>query len=202
MRTNPYGSTSPQIGILIPTLTSRKELFNRVHAELIIQVVENGAQFYVGIFVNEDNGEKTTGTKRNELVEEAQSMGVQAIAFFDDDDLPGPTYIKRGLEFLHSGLDCAELWGNIYWNGKAGKPFHHFIECKEWWEDDKFYYRCPNHLNFMNLDKVKDFKFPDQNFGEDGQWSMAIKEAGVLKTQYAIPEVIYHYFNGEPKHAL
>lgn len=202
MRTNPFGSTSPKLGILIPTLSNRKHLLNRVHAELIRQVVENEAQFYVGVFVNEDNGKKSTGKKRNELVNEALSMGVQAIAFVDDDDLVGPTYVKRGLEFLHSGMDCAELCGQIYWSGKPGKPFHHSIEHKEWYEDDRFYYRMPNHLNFQKLSLVKDIPFPDQNFGEDGKQSYAMRDAGIFKTQYAIPEVIYHYFNGEPKHAL
>ncbi len=60
----------------------------------------------------------------------------------------------------------------------------------------------PNHLNFQKLSLVKDIPFPDQVFGEDGKQSYAMRDAGIFKTEYKIPEVIYHYFNGEPKRAL
>lgn len=191
-----------KLAILIPTLENRKYLLERVLGELQKQKASFHNWWEVEFIINSDNGEKSTGKKRNELIEEAVRRGAQVIAFMDDDDMPGETYIKRGLEVADSGMDCGELWGQIYWNGKPGKPFHHAVDIKEWWEDDKFYYRCPNHLNFIKLDLVKDVKFPDQVFGEDGQWSMAIKEQGLLKTEYKIPEVIYHYFCGEPKHAL
>lgn len=190
-----------RLAILIPTLEVREDLFHRVSTEIFMQIGKANTKDVI-VAVNRDEGQNSTGVKRNELIQKAIESGSDYIAFVDDDDMVGPTYIQRGLEVMASGMDCGELWGDIYWNGKKGKPFHHSIEHKEWWEDDKFYYRCPNHLNFMKLDVVKDFKFPDQNFGEDGQWSMAIKEAGVLKTQYPIPEVIYHYYNGLPKHEL
>jgi len=202
MIANPLGSMTPRIGILIPSLSNREGLLKRVYNELQKQVDECKGHFFVGIFINEDQGQKTTGTKRNELIQEALDFGVRQISFMDDDDMPGPTYVNRAIDVYESGLDCGELWGDIYWNGKKGKPFHHSIIHKEWWEDNQFYYRCPNHLNFIKLDLVKDVKFPDQNFGEDGQWSMKIKELGLLKTEYKIPETIYHYFNGNPKHAI
>lgn len=187
-----------ELAILIPTTPDREPLYQR----LIHQLYGSMGSAYFTIITNLDNREKTTGQKRNELIQSAVDVGARYIAFHDSDDLPGSTYMQRGLEVARSGMDCGELWGQIYWSGKLGKPFHHSIVHKEWWEDDKFYYRCPNHLNFMKLDLVKDVKFPDQNFGEDGQWSMKIKELGLLKTEFKIPEVIYHYFNGEPKHAL
>jgi hypothetical protein len=191
-----------KLAILIPTLEKRKDLYDRAVTELHRQISIANAREDVFIFHHADNGKISTGTKRNYLIETAVSYRAEYIAFMDDDDMPGPTYIQRGIEVANSGMDCGELWGQIYWSGKPGKPFHHAVDIKEWWEDDKFYYRCPNHLNFMKLDLVKDVKFPDQVFGEDGQWSMAIKEQGLLKTEYKIPEVIYHYFCGQPKHAL
>lgn len=190
-----------RLAILIPTLISREDLFHRVSMEIFTQIAKNNTNDVV-LLVCPDEGQETTGAKRNNLIQKAIENGADYISFVDDDDLIGETYIQRGLEVMNSGMDCGELWGNIYWNGKNGKPFHHSLEHDKWWEDDKFYYRCPNHLNFMRLDKVKDFKFLDQNFGEDGNWSMDIKSAGVLKTQYPIPEVIYHYFNGTPKHEV
>jgi len=190
----------PSLAILICTLTDRKELFDRVSKELQSQAstVENE----VFILKNEDSREKTTGQKRNELLEQARLLGVKVVSFVDDDDMVGPTYIKRGIEVAESGMDCGELWGQIYFNGVRGNPFHHSLIHKEWYQDEKFYYRNPNHLNFTRLDAIKDIKYQNMTIGEDGQYSLAITAAGALKTMYPIPEIIYHYFTGEPKYAL
>lgn len=205
-----------KLALLIPTTPDRKEYLERLISEILRQMNELqlaggvheldhvNMETDVCIMINEDNREKTTGRKRNELIAQAVLAGAQYIAHIDSDDMPGPTYIKRGMEVVASGLDCGELHGTLYINGrKDTRPFHHSIEYKEWWEDSKAYYRCPNHLNFIKLDLVKDIPFPDQTFGEDGQWAVhRVQPAGVLKTMYQIPEVIYHYFSGNPKHEI
>jgi GT2 family glycosyltransferase len=182
------------LAILIPTKTNRAHLLQRLQTELDKQRAGKD----VILLINEDNGAenggKTTGQKRNELMDTAANFGAKYIAFFDDDDLPGPNYITRMLEGIELGVDCCSLWGQIYWEGKPGKPFHHSIIHKEWYEDQKYYYRMPNHLNCIKLDLVKDIKFPNQNFGEDGKWSYAVRDAGVLQYEYKIEEVIYHYY--------
>lgn len=197
-----------KLAILIPTLTERLTLLDRVIAELTKQIRELDTNDIL-IKWDEDQKQKTTGEKRNGLIEWAVRNKVQYVAFLDDDDLPGPTYLKRGIEVVDSGMDCGELWGQIYFDGKPGNPFHHFIDCKnpatgkiEWWQDEKFYYRMPNHLNFQKLSLVKDIPFPNQVFGEDGKQSEAMRDAGIFKTMYPIPEIIYHYFVGNPKHAI
>ena len=210
-----------KIALLIPTLPERKPLRDRLIFEILRQMNalnlsggvnepdRKGLETDVCILINEDNREKTTGRKRNELIQQAVEYGACAVAFLDDDDMIGPTYIKRAIEFANSGYDCAELWGQIYFNGKKGNPFHHFIDCMnpatgkiEWWQDDKYYYRMINHLNFVTLDMVKNIPFPDQVFGEDGKQSEAMRDAGIFKTMMPIPEIIYHYYVGEPKHEL
>ncbi len=184
-------------------------LKDRMEAAINKQIASYYTEHEVKIFFELDAGERTTGAKRNSLVEHAVKWGADAHAHFDDDDLPGETYIQRGIEFMESGMDVAELWGQIYFGGIPGNPFHHYIECRnpatgkiEWWQDDKFYYRMPNHLNFVKTSLVKDIKFPDQVFGEDGKHSEAVQAAGVLKTEFKIPEIIYHYYCGEPKHKI
>ncbi len=192
-----------KFAIMIPTLDSRVELFTRLIQTLEeqINVHDHDLQF-IELVAHNDNGEKTTGLKRNECIAEALKRGCTHGAFHDDDDLPSETYIQRAIEFMNSGMDCASLVGQIYWNGKPGKPFLHSLEYKEWFEDQNNYYRMPNHLNFVKLDLIKDIKYPDQVFGEDGVWSYAVRDAGVLKTEFKIEEVIYHYFCGNIKHAL
>lgn len=178
------------LAILIPTLTERQQLLNRLTAELDKQRL--GKE--VIILINEDNGHKTTGQKRNELISAAVDLKADYIAFFDDDDLPGENYIDRMLEGMAKGVDCCSLLGRIYFKGKPGNPFHHSIKYDHWFQDDKMYYRNPNHLNCIKLDLVKDIPFKNQTIGEDGHWSIALQKAGVLKTEHEINEIIYHYY--------
>lgn len=191
-----------KLAILIPTLVERRIQRNLLCMQLLEQIKNAGADNDAEILWIEDNREKTTGYKRNQLIQYASERNSEYVAFFDDDDEAGLTYIERGLEVVASGKDCGSLVGQIYWSGIPGKPFLHSLEHKEWYEDEKYYYRMPNHLNFVKLDKVKDIKFPDQVFGEDGVWSYAVRDAGVLQTEHKIEDVIYHYYCGFPKHKL
>jgi len=195
---------SPDLVILTPTVDGRQDYLHRMMVAIQNQIVSEKANAIV--ITNHDQGEKnggkTTGAKRNELIAAAVKVGAKYGAFFDDDDLPGPTYIRSMMQGIEKGVDVCSLKGQIYWSGKKGKPFLHSLEYKDWFEDDKFYYRCPNHLNCFKLDLVKDIPFPDQGFGEDGKWSFALRDAGVFKTEHIIDDVIYHYFCGDPKHDL
>lgn len=181
-----------RFAILIPTLFERRPLMARLLKELRKQIALSGAN--VNILIKEDNGELTTGAKRNALVKEAVTMGIDYHAFFDDDDLPGPTYIKRQMEVVNSGKDCGSLWGNIYFAGQKGKPFHHSIQYDHWFENKYLYARSVNHLNCVKTSIAAQFPFPDQVFGEDGVQSLSM--VGVLKTEHVIDDVIYHYFTG------
>lgn len=198
----------PLLAILIPYTPDRDALYARLSSELYSQMIDRRV---VIIPLRTDKGPSkqephntgpTTGAKRNTLVQMAIDIGAEAIAFHDSDDMPGSTYIQRGLEFVESGMDCAELWGQIYWSGKPGMPFHHYLSCTHAWEDNVQYHRPPNHLNFWRLEKIKHFRFENKTFGEDMTWAMEIKNSGSINTMMPIPEVIYHYFVGEPKHKL
>lgn len=185
---------TPDLAILIATLHEREDKLRRLLRTLYMQIEDNNLTHKVVIYINRDNRQKSTGVKRNELMNAALAVNAKGIAFFDDDDLPGPNYVKLQHQAMAEGYDCASLWGQIYWKGVPGKPFHHSIQYKEWYEDNKFYYRCPNHLNAIKLELVKDIRFQDKVFGEDGNWSMDIQKAGVLKNEFKVEEVIYHYY--------
>src|SRR5688572_10199273 len=158
-----------KLAILICTMPERKTVFDRLMDTLERQKYAlpnpDDVDF---LWHNAERNQKTTGRKRNELVAMAVEFKAQYVAHFDDDDLPGPNYLKRNLEGIKLGVDCCSLIGQIYWSGKPGKPFHHSKDITEWWEDDQRYYRCVNHLNCQKLDLVKNIPFPDQVFGEDG----------------------------------
>lgn len=203
-----------KLAILIPTIPGREDSLHRLLVTLRAQVIkysggdvinrridsDPGFKFIyfdrIAIIINKDNKEKTTGAKRNELIAAAKHEGYDYVAFFDDDDMPGPTYIQNQMAVVNSGKDCGELWGNIYFSGKKGKPFHHSIIYDKWSENKYTYQRTPNHLNCIRTDISAAFPFPDQVFGEDGKQSEAMAAAGVLKTMHPIDDVIYHYFTG------
>lgn len=179
-----------KLAILIPTLTSRTKMLNGLLAELDNQ--RKGKD--VIVILHSDSGERTTGAKRNELIQAAVGAQAEYIAFVDDDDMVSPNYIDMNLQGCATGVDCNSLMGRIYFKGKPGNPFHHSIIYDHWFQDSKMYYRNPNHLNCIRLDKIKDIPFRDQTIGEDGHWSIDIQKAGVLKTEYQINEIIYHYY--------
>jgi hypothetical protein len=186
----------PLFAILIASLEERAKLYNRLMDYLHPQM--SGQE--VIIIKNTDNREKSTGQKRNELLDAAIEHNASHIAFFDDDDIPGPNYVKLNMEAVNGNYDCAELWGQYYENGRQMNPFHHSIVHDHWWQDDKFYYRNPNHLNCIKLDLLKDIRFQDKTIGEDGHFSIDIQKAGILKNQYPINEIIYYYFAGRRDH--
>lgn len=199
---------TPLLAILIPYTPDRQELYIRLYNTLINQIGANDVKIISYLTEKAPTKEEpyhrgpTTGEKRNHLVSLAVEAKAKCFAFFDSDDLPGATYIQRGLEFAKSGMDCAELYGQIYWSGKPGKPFHHYLTCTHAWEDSEQYHRPPNHLNFWRTDKVKDFRFQNKTFGEDMTWAMEIRNSGRIKTMMPVSEVIYHYYVGFPKHKV
>ena len=186
---------TPLLAILIPTTPDRKHLLSRVTDQIHIQKKE----YEVITLINEDNYQHTTGYKRNQLIDWAVENRASHIAFVDSDDIIGPTYIQRNMEAVYGNYDTAELWGQYFENGKQMNPFHHSIIYDHWFQDDKAYYRCNNHLNCMKLEKVKDIRFQDKTVGEDGNWAMDIQKAGILKTEYPVKEITYFYFSGRNK---
>lgn len=148
------------------------------------------------IITDVDSGQLSIGTKRNNLLNKAREINSEYVCFFDDDDMPGPNYIKHQLAAAKSGKDSGSLIGAIYFGKIKGKPFIHSIKYDHWYDDAIAYYRCPNHLNAIRLEHYEGLIFPETNFGEDGNMSMAMQASGRLKTEHECNETIYHYFTG------
>src|ERR1041385_5924147 len=135
-----------KLSILIPTLENRKEKFISLKEELFRQIVDNKAEDLVEIKVNSDAGGKPIGTKRNELLKEANG---EYLCFFDDDDNPSKNYLKLILEGLKYNPDCCSLTGVITYDGDSPEVFKHTISCTHWYTENNIHYRCPNHLNVI-----------------------------------------------------
>jgi len=174
------------LSILIPTLKKRsgmlKGLLNSIPANPNVEIL-----------VNCDEGQKTTGKKRNELIE--QSKG-KYFCFIDDDDYIAREYIPLILAAAETNPDviCFNGWMTTSNVNREDFEFNLDNPYAAINKDGKtIYLRFPNHLCPMKRELVKDFKFQDISFGEDYEWANRINEAKAFKTQALIPNYIYHY---------
>ena len=72
-----------KLSILIPTLKSRIDLLSQTVYLLHGQMLECNAFGDIELLFDSDNGEVSTGEKRNKLIEKAEG---KYIVFLDDDD--------------------------------------------------------------------------------------------------------------------
>lgn len=172
------------LSILICTLPERAVFLRRLTTSLERQ----SRGFPVEILTDNRGRNISIGAKRNMLLKRARG---EYVAFIDDDDEVAANYVQLVLQALGSKPDCAELRGEITTNGKNPKPFIHTVACKEWHEKDGVYWRMPNHLNAIRRDLALQAGFPENNYGEDHEFSKRVQL--FLKTQGDIPQTIYYY---------
>lgn len=174
---------SKKLSILICSLGSRVDKLQR-----LLNVLQPQAHNDVEIIVKTDEGQIPIGRKRNLLLDEAQG---EYVCFVDDDDLVSEDYVSKILSAIETKPDCCGLQGIITFQGSSPRMFIHSLKYKEWFEQNKIYYRCPNHLNPVKRELALQVKFPESNFGEDRDYSTRLLP--LLKEERFIPGVIYHY---------
>jgi hypothetical protein len=172
----------------MPTLPTRKHFLERLEATLAYQILENNA------CVRVDTNDDTTidiGTKRNRMM---AAVETEYMAFFDDDDMPGPNYIKHLMEGIAKGVDCCSLTGIYTKDGQNPTKFVHSIQYdKLFTGDDGVFYRPIMHINCLKTEHARKAVFPAWRTSEDSKWAMDLMATGVLKTEHRIDEVIYNY---------
>ena len=179
---------SVKLSILIPTMESRKDMFEKLLKELDTQIM--------GGMVDVDadaTPELSIGEKRNNLLQRARG---EYVCFVDDDDEVSKDYVYDIMEALMQSPDCLSLRGVITWDGVNPELFEHSIRYKAWITNTTSpikYERYPNHLNVIKASIAKQFKFPDNSFGEDHDWAKQIHESGLLKNEVYIDKVLYNY---------
>lgn len=186
-----------RLAILIPTIEGQEAMLDRLMNVLNPQLNKYGAD--VGVIMFKDKiGEHTIGAKRNSLTATAIEEGYSHRAFIDDDDLITDDYLDLNMPGVYGKYDCNSLVGIYSVNGVTNPKKHvflHSLKYDHWWEDKQYYYRNPNHLNVVSLEKAGHILFPESNFGEDGQWSERIHAAGCLKNEYEITKPFYYYLS-------
>ena len=179
--------------ILIPTLSSRSEQCLSLVDRLLDQVERGNYIGLVEVVTLYDSGEKSIGTKRNELIQMAKG---KYVSFVDDDDDITSNYIDLIMEGIAHDVDCCSLRGVITWDGTNEEVFEHSIKYDAYKTNATGfprYERFPNHLNCIKKEIANDFKFPEINFSEDTDWATQIFNSGRIKTEHYIDSVLYHY---------
>lgn len=159
------------------------------------QIEACGAEDKVELCVLIDNGEKPTGTKRNELMMMAKG---EYLIGHDDDDLPPGWYVEELLIACQSGADCFAMSGIMTTNGVNEKRWFisKELDYKAVIDDNgrEVYHRYINHITGVRASIARRIKFPDLTVGEDFQWATELKNSGLLKTEYKIDRFpMYHY---------
>lgn len=182
-----------KLSILVCSLEKRAHFLKRLLAHFDVQM--EGREEEVEILTNVDDGSKSIGQKRNELLKAANGAYV---AFFDDDDLPGPTYIDSVLLALEQEPDVVGVSMIMTTNGfKAEKSFHS-LQFKSWFDIEdpvekgkRIYFRCPHHLCPTKTELARQIGYPEISMGEDKDYSYRILP--LLKREVFIDIPIYFY---------
>lgn len=172
-----------KLSILIVSLKSRKSMLDNITRFLKVQMTPE-----VEVLVSVDSGEHSIGTKRNELLRSATG---EYTVFVDDDDYLSPFYVKSILNAIKDSPDCIGITGVIMLKKEGPKLFKHSLQYKHWFEENKIYYRCPNHLNPVRREIALATMFPDISNQEDRAYSFNIQNK--LKTETNIDEPLYFY---------
>ena len=153
-------------------------------------IYEDG--FHREIIMYCDNKQLTIGEKRENLYKRAN--GEYSIQI-DSDDLIAEDAIRLILEGIkkHPGVDCVTYLENCIMNGEY-KSSNHSLVYEKWQDnfDGYDYVRCPFYKDVIRTDIAKSVPFPKIRYGEDEQWSMALRPH--LKTEYHIDRELYYYF--------
>lgn len=172
------------LSILIPTLHIRQVLLNDLLNNLKGQIVDESQ---VEILTCVDDGEVSTGQKRNMLLE--QSKG-KYVVFVDDDDTIPEYYVSEILRAAKSDCDSMAINGTMIthsrftWDIRQSNPYD---------QKGNHYRRYPNHITPIKREHAIKIKFPDKYVGEDFEWATKLRDAKLLQTEYIIDKPMYIY---------
>lgn len=186
---------SKTLSILVCSLTCRAMIIQTLLSYLLPQITVD-----VELLIAADNGEKSTGEKRNELLEIATG---NYIVFIDDDDVVSPKYISLVLAAISTNPDVVGIHLIMTNKGRPGSECrtYHSLKYRTWYDEPdpqspgrRMYFRNPNHLNPVKRELALAVKFPTINTGEDHDYSKRLLP--LLKTETYIEKPIYFYLAG------
>jgi hypothetical protein len=188
---------APLFSILIPTLRSRRDQFQKLHTKLTGQIREHSLDQEVEIASFVDDGEHSVGFKRNRLIEQANGLFV---AFVDDDDDVSDEYVPLICRTVKENpeIDCIGIKGQITFRGKHPRIFIHSVRYQDYFTSGGVYFRPPYHLNPIRRDIARRYRFEDISYSEDIDWAMRLCRDRALRREVFLDQVIYFYRSRRP----
>lgn len=176
------------IGIL--TLPHRKQFLDRL-IWLLEYTMPYAYRHRIEIIINEDDGKKTVGQKRNEVLDRARG---KYISFIDDDDMVQSTYLSKICMKLDKGIyDAIGFWGLYYVSGNPVMKFNHANVNGGHFKKDGSQFRPLNHLNPVMTKIARRIRFPEKNFAEDADYCDRMLESELIKDEFVFGDIFYHY---------
>lgn len=176
-----------KLSILIRTIVGREDKFNMLLHTLNCQTYIEGE---VEFLIEKDNKELSTGLKAQKLIERAKG---EYVVFIDDDDIVNTEYIPKILEAIKSKPDCVGILVECHnLPGRTAAVSNRYDK----WESNKDgfdYVRTIHHLCPIKREIALQIGYKDIRCGEDADYSLRLKQSGLLKTEVFINEVMYHY---------
>lgn len=187
---NANKTVSPLLSVLIPTIEGRERFFDHITRKLTRQIHQVGEKKIQLLFYKDKRGEATTGAKRNVLLE--QSKG-KFVVFVDDDDDVSMDYISSIIKVIEDNPDIDAIGINgMYSDGRIQKPFETGMRWK-YEETNGYYTRFVNHISPILREHAIKIGFPDKTIGEDYQFTMDLRNSGLIKKDFIIKQKIYYY---------
>lgn len=182
------------LSILIPSMYKRTGMLGTMMRNLETQIEGINAQNKVEILCSIDDGEKTTGQKRNELVDQAKG---KYVAHVDDDDYVYEYYVSEILRCAEYDCDVMAINGFITTNGANMKQWFISKDLNYCAIRDasgmEIYHRYPNHLAPTKREIAIQVKYPNLTVGEDYAFATELRDRGLIKTEVTIDKPMYLY---------
>lgn len=180
-----------KLSILIPVHSSHEQMFNELLSHLQKQISAICKENEVEILSEIDNGEITTGAKRNLLLSRAKG---EYVVFPDADDWVEDYYIEEILKAIESGCDTIGMSGFITTNNqnkvnwRLSKDYQNMTINEG---GQQVYLRKTNHIAVTKRELALKAGFPNKSNAEDRDYSEKLNP--FLKTEFKIQPIMYHY---------
>ena len=176
-----------KLAILIPTVAGREMEFESLLALLAPQVEHADVQ----IQYLKDNKEMSIGAKRQALLDACEA---EYMVMIDDDDHVPHDYVAKVMEALESPPDCIGYLEQCDIGGRLSIACH--SNRYERWQDNYDGYHHVRTIFYKDVIKTsiaKQVGFRDLRYGEDHDFSIRLKQSGLLKNEVFIKEIMYYY---------
>lgn len=180
---------TPILSILTPAVPKR-----------LLQVAELTEEFQRQIgnlpvehLVLLDNKRRTVGEKRDALLRASRG---RYVAFVDDDDSVGPSYVKRLLEAATRNPDVITFRQGVTWNDQKGEVEFRLGSENESFKAGGVTKRNAWHICAWRRSIAIQSQFPASNYGEDWAWAAPLCSIPGLKEEH-IPQVLHYYVHNQ-----